>query len=367
MDLNFRDVRIGHIQAPQNEGSFAKDSRFPWGRNRPTHAQRLLVAAIIATAAIGITLSQYAQNSGFRSDFGIVWFGARSLLDGIDPYPLVGPGLLYDWGWPLLYPATALVAGIPLAGLSEQQAAVTFVWLSTFALAYGATSDSWHRVPLFASEAFVASAKLAQWSILLSAALFIPALAAFVAVKPHTGLSIVATTPFRRAIVAAFVGSAILLTVSLIALPTWPFEWLALLKTADHMRPPVTRLGGVFILLVLLRWRRPEAWLVFTMACLPQGWGWYGTLLLLTIPCTFREACTLAIVTSAGSLLGPYLIGEVESLDAFHRAVGAIMVASVYLPVTLLVMRRPNSGPSPLWLVFALRVVRTFRWPHGPR
>jgi hypothetical protein len=308
---------------------------------------RLLVAIALATLAAGILLREYREQPGFKSDFGIVWFAAKAALAGSDPYQLVGPGKTYELSTPLLYPGIAFVPVIPFTFFSEKTASLAFVVLSTFLLAYGMTARSWHLLPMFVTEAFASSARLAQWSLILTAALFIPLLGALALVKPQNGLPVVVGTPSRRTLVAAVVGGILFTAVSLVLLPSWPGTWLSLLGTAHHMGAPVTRLGGVFTLLVLLRWRRWEAWLLLAMVCTPQTWGWYNALMLFVIPATWREACVLALFSSLGAILGGYLIGPVESFEAFQ---GSLMVATAYLPATLIVLRRPNEGAPPAWL-----------------
>lgn len=101
------------------------DPGFPWGANHPTRTERIVVALCIATLAAGITQLQYLRHAGYRSDFGLAWFGASSMIQGIDPYPLVGPGRFYDWRFPLLYPGTAFAAVLPFALMSEQAASLT--------------------------------------------------------------------------------------------------------------------------------------------------------------------------------------------------------------------------------------------------
>jgi len=134
------------------------------------------VAAVIASFAAGLLLRSYYKQADFKADFSVAWFGASALMNGGNPYALVGPGRIYDWEWPLLYPVTALVPVIPFTLLSEQVAALSFIGLSTFLLVWGTTTKSWHLLPIFVSEAFASSARLAQWSILMTAALFIPLL-----------------------------------------------------------------------------------------------------------------------------------------------------------------------------------------------
>jgi hypothetical protein len=315
---------------------------------------RLIVAVSFATLAAAILLREYRQQPDFKSDFGIVWFAAKSMLAGSDPYQLVGPGKTFELGTPLLYPGTAFVPVIPFTFVPEKTASLAFVFLSTFLLAYGITARSWHLLPMFVTEAFASSARLAQWSLVLTAALFIPALGALSFVKPQNGLPVVVGTPSHMTFRAAIVGAILFTAVSLVLLPSWPATWVHLLGTAHHMGAPVGRLGGVFTLLVLLRWRRWEAWLMLALVCVPQTWGWYNALMLFVIPATWREACVLAIVSSVGAVLGGYLIGPVDSLEAFQ---GALMVATAYLPATIIVLRRPNEGAMPAWLSAAERLV----------
>ncbi len=63
-------------------------------------------------------------------------------------------------------------------------------------------------------------------------------------------------------------------------------EWLQLLRSSTgHMQPLLfTPTTGVLVFLVLLRWRRPEAWLLLSVAIVPQTWWWYNVLMLFTIP-----------------------------------------------------------------------------------
>jgi len=288
-----------------------------------------------------------------HTDFSPLWFSAQALLKGGDPYGLVGPGRVFHSAFPVLYPAPAFVVSLPFAGLSEHWANLAFVFVSVFALAYGLTTDGWHRLPLFASLTFVASLISAQVSILLTAALFLPAVAAIAAVKPQAALPIVATAGPVSTSKAALIGGAVLLAISFAFLPGWPGEWWAQVRAAHQiMTAPITRIGGFAIGLALLRWRRPEAWLVFLLACTPQTWYPYNTLVLLALPNTLRESCVLSFVASCGVLLGLILVDNWQNHEA-NRVIGNLMVATAYLPATIMILRRPNEGQPPGWLRLA--------------
>lgn len=316
----------------------------------PPRLARVVLALMIASFAAFELFRIYQRFPDLETDFNLVWMGAKVLLEGGDPYTLTGPGTEYDFRWPPIYPATALVAAIPFSFLTEHVASIVFIWLSTFALAYGVTSRGWFLLPMFATEAFFSSVHLAQWSIVMTAALFIPWLGLLAVAKPHNGVAVIAASTRTTTLKAALIGGAVLMIISLAMRPSWPAGWMRNLATADWMIAPVTRFGGVFILLALLRWRRPEAWLLLSMACVPQNLAWYGTLAVLSVARNFREAAALALISNAGIMLGPYLVGAAASQEGLDRAVGGVLNATVYLPALILVLRRPNAGEHPAWL-----------------
>lgn len=126
------------------------------------------VATCIATVAILILARESSRNPAYDSDFGLAWFGASRLLYEVDPY--LGPGAAHNWGRPFFVSGGTLVAEMPFALLPEKCAAVVFLWISTVLPACGVTLGSWHRLPMFVTEAFASSARLAQWSIPLTPA-----------------------------------------------------------------------------------------------------------------------------------------------------------------------------------------------------
>lgn len=316
--------------------------------NQPSTRARIAVAVAIATLAALFPLAEHVRVPTRPTDFGLVWFGARSFLQGINPYPLIGPGLTYNWDWAeLLYPGPAMVLAIPLSWLPEFVAAAVFVWISTALLAYGVTARGWDLLFLFPSSAFIVAVRAAQWSPLFSAAFCLPWLGFVLAAKPNLGTAIALASDSRRLLVTALVGGAVLLAVSLILMPGWPREWIAMAR-ASHVLIPIARSGGFLVLLNLLRWRRPEARLIFFLACVPQTGSWYEALPLLLVAQTRRESQVLSLTSSLGYLMILLLIhGQPEA--QFNREVSNLMIAFAYLPATIAVLRRPNEGKLPAW------------------
>ena len=242
-----------------------------------------------------------------------MWFGATKMLQGLSPYESSGPGREYDWDWSVLYPGTAFALAAPLAVLTESHASAAFVAISVWLLVFGATRDSWHRLPAFASAAFVIAVRAAQWSPLLSAGLFIPGVAVAWAAKPTLGLGFFAAAPTGRHRIYCACGGLALVALSRLLLPSGPFSWWERVKETQHMVPPLFQPAGFLLLGVRARWKRKEAALLLAMALVPQSPSIYDALpILLFIPNTYREASALSIISSIGALL----MLQVPELDA---------------------------------------------------
>jgi hypothetical protein len=147
----------------------------------------------------------------------------------------------------------------------------------------------------------------------------------------------------------------VLLAVSFALLPSWPAEWLHLIRATQYFTPPIASVLGAPIALVLLRWKRPEAWLVFVSACMPQTWYPYNCLILLLVASTYREASGLSLLSSAGWLFTLAFLSAEWRGEGTRRAMQLTMLLVGYLPVLILILRRPNVGPTPVWLRWASR------------
>lgn len=329
---------------------------------------RVLVSIGIGIASASVALVRAARITWHPSDFGQTWFGALALRHGANPYHLIGPGLIYDWPWPMYYPATGMVAMLPASFLPENIATVMFVGVSCALLAYGVTAQGWHRLPLFLSWPLVIAVIAGQWSPIVAAAYCLPALGWLLAAKPNLGLAVVVASDSRRLAIIAALGAIALTIISLIFQPHWPADWIGNVRSQTHIRPPVTRIGGVFILLAALRWRRPEARLLLAMACVPQTSSWYDAVPLFLIPATLRESLLLSSISTLGFFLPPYLMTAANEAE-YNAQMGAMMVAVCYLPATLLVLRRPNSGNLPGWAQLLSGLHRPWKrkQPQKPR
>jgi hypothetical protein len=188
----------------------------------------------------------------------------------------------------------------------------------------------------------------------MCAALFIPAIAFFSVMKPQASIPILGASKKSRVWIIAFAGGLLLAAVSFALLPDWASEWWTTLQRADYFRPPIMTLAGSLIAFVLLRWRRPEAWLIFLAACLPQTWYPYNGLILLTVAFTYREAAVLSLVSSFGWLITyAWFVGEWRAPET-RAVMQSVLIAFGYLPAVIMVLRRSNTGPEPFWIAWLM-------------
>lgn len=303
-------------------------------------------AALLALiAGIGAALVAYAfatQHEGY-GDFLAWWYGARVLLGGGDPYatpPDVAPFFIDEQ---LFYPLTALIATVPFARLPYHVALASFFGLGSGLLAYGVVRTAPHRLALFCSFPFLIAAQLGHWSPYVAAALLLPALGFLIAVKPNIGLAALVTRPSRPMIL----GALVLVVTSISAMPSWPGRWLAAMSQAPpHLVPVATWLGAPLVL-AALRWRRPEARLLLVMSLLPQTATFADQLMLFLVPQTRRQSLLLALIGVAGGIAW-----MLQLRSGGHPALvgGPYVVASLYLPALVVVLRHPNVGNIPSWL-----------------
>jgi hypothetical protein len=279
---------------------------------------RKLERAVVAIAVAVIFMSFFwggSSSPGYGSDLDQVWYGSRALLRGLDPYSVVGPGLEFDKGFPLYYPLPAIIAFLPLALLPLETARFVFVGASALLLAYAVTAHGWHRLPMFLSGAYLASLAAVQWAPLLTAAFLLPWLGPVLLLKPNIGIALLLASPSRRLLAWTVLGGGSVILVSLAVDPSWPARWLTLVRSGPHFTPPVLYLGGPFVLLALLRWRRPEARLLVALACVPHTTLPYETLPLLLVARTAKETLFLAGLSFATLVLQFTLDSRIAATD----------------------------------------------------
>ena len=309
---------------------------------------RLVIAGVSGAAAFCLVLWLRIGGRSNFSDFDHLWVGARALWSGLDPYVVV-PHLGYQR--PLYYPAPAIIAALPFALFSMVVAHAAFAAVGTAFFAFALTRRNWWPLLGLLSFGTIDGIQLGQWSLLASGIAAVPALAWLAVIKPTTaavaGAAYFPDVLRRRTLEQVLALSTMVTAASFLLLPQWPREWLHAVRSAQHFRAPATYAWGVVLLAALLRWRVPEARLVAFLALVPQSISLYETAPLGLVANTRREAMILVAGSVCAKLwLETAAKGHGNLADTLQLGAPAI-IAFVYLPALLIVLRRPNVGPVP--------------------
>jgi hypothetical protein len=297
--------------------------------------RHLLLAISVGLAAATFVSQYYHFRPWAWSDFDQLWLGSRALLAGQNPYVAVPTA----FPWPLYYPLPAMLVTLPFAALPLPIARAAFGGLTAGIVTWGLSRFRPHALLLLFTGPFLYALYRGQWSPVILAACFVPALGAVIAIKPTVGLGPWLYRPTR----IALLGALGLTVVSLAVLPRWPVDWLASLRGMRHFRSPILLPWGFVLVLTAFKWRRPEAPLV------PQTVVPYELVPLAVVPSTFREALIVALGWNLAYLfrviLNPVTLASYAGVvsNYFPYNWWAELVFG-YLPAMVLILRRPNAA-----------------------
>jgi hypothetical protein len=299
-------------------------------------------------AAIFLTYWKMKQEpGGMAGDYTWYWRAARALLDGHSPYDVIKPVGPYPFDTGFNYPMTTAMLMVPLAQMNPALGAAVLMGIGTFLLAFGITRDGFSRLPIFGSVPFFVCLESAQLAPLITAAALVPAVSWLSSMKPNIGLASVAYNPAFKVIVL----NIVVLLISIAMFPHWPGEWINALRnrTPGNYGSPLFLPAGFLMLLSLIRWRRPEARLLAVMSIVPQSLLFTDQLMLWLVPKTRNESMILSILSLPAMFVGVMHVGPNPNVASYTRTMGPAILALIYLPCLIMVLRRPNEGDIPQW------------------
>ena len=285
---------------------------------------------IFISLAIGVStgvfcwflLRHFHQNAG---DFNWALWAAQDLLLHRNPYDRV---MQY-------YPLPAALVGLPFVALRPEIAGGAFYGMSSALMAFGLSRHGYDRLLVFLAYPYWAGLIAAQYVPLIFASAFLPLLLPAALIKPQLGLPVALTSGTRRGLLAC----AGVLAITLIVFPRWPLAWVG--SVHEYVRfVPILLFPGPLLVLALLRYRERDAQLLLLMSLMPQRW-FYDPLILWLIPKTRREI----LGTAAFSWI--LAIWRWYHYPHSHLEVGRWIILFIYLPMLVMVLRRPRDLVEP--------------------
>jgi hypothetical protein len=236
------------------------------------------------------------------------------------------------------------LVAVPFTILPIQAARPAFDIVSGGLLTYALWRSRGHYAVLaLLSGAYFLAAKFGQASPLVTAGALLPALGFVLVVKPNLGLALFAARPRK----AALLGIIAILALSLVVLPSWPFDWWsALQRQNEHLVSPVLRPFGWLLLLAALRWKTPEGRLLVVLSLVPQNSLPYDLVPLALIP---RNPIQMSVFV-VGSWLAVGTLGanlDLPDLAAMTARIWPVMLVAAYLPMLYFVLRLPRAKVQP--------------------
>jgi hypothetical protein len=306
----------------------------------------------LVAVAIGLSSAIYLAVLGHSfTDFDHLYAAAKFALAGENPYRLIGPGAQFQSRFPLYYPMPAVLLLVPFAlvPLPFARCAFVFVVTSLFGYALAGAKGTRARYLILLSREYVECVTLAHWTPLLFAMWFIPPLNCLAVVKPTVGAAIVGARGTQRVVIWSLAGGLLFSAASFAVQPDWALWWWRAVRSADHFSIPLLRPGGVLLLLALLRWRIPEARLLFALSIPPQTPSFYDPLLFFVV---CRTGLEVLILTLAGWTLqlATGLYAPFTSMREAIAVLGSLSIWFLYLPPLLVLLPRPNVGTVPAFV-----------------
>jgi hypothetical protein len=296
-----------------------------WGK--PLAMRRRIIVATVVGVATGtfcwFLLKRLHQGAG---DFQWAIHLAQRLVAGQNPYDT-----------PLeQYPLPAAFVALPFLRMRPEIAAGLFYGISSALLAFGLTRENYGGLRTFLAYPYWAGLLTVQWSTIIAASAFVPALLPVTMMKPQVGLPIFLTRLSRRGLLACIFVAAL----SIAILPEWPMLWLRQTHYYEHYIP-VLVFPGPLLLLALLRYRDRDAWLLIFSSMLPQRW-FFDAFTLWLIPKSRRELVFTALFSWGAGIWRWY------HLPANFTEVGRAAVFFLYLPMLIVLLLRRESGAEGL-------------------
>lgn len=156
--------------------------------------RRAWIAALFGLAS-GVLAYFRAVSLTQHRDFAQVWFAARAVLRGANPYLEIGPGLAFEWAAPWFYPLPAALVAVPFAPFPEHVAMGVFMGLGAVVLVWALMEHGYAPILGMLSPCIADAIYVSQWGPLFAGAFVLAPLSVVLIAKPTIGAAVFVAKP----------------------------------------------------------------------------------------------------------------------------------------------------------------------------
>lgn len=296
---------------------------------------RMVVTLLLGGYGFLISYAGLTSRQYLASDFQWPLKAAEYVLAGVNPYYQTPPNPVYPYDSPFIYPLPTALVSIPFTLFDPYLAGALFFGIISAVLGYAILRDNWQRIPVFFSASFVIASSVAQWSPLLLAAALLPInFRWMVFLKPTSGLISFVYRPTIRAVTMYMV----LVVVSVLIFPSWPFDWIsAVISTSGRHIPIVSIPPGFILLLSILTVKSRQGRTLLTASIVPRHPYWYDGVLLWLIPETLKQSVLLTGLSWA-AYFGWYFLSHDDNFAIHLSRAWFWQIGLMYIPLLVLVL-----------------------------
>ena len=281
-----------------------------------------------------------AHSPGVNTDVDQLWYAARALINGANPYTSIGPGSPVPHPYPLMYPLPAVLVIMPFAFLPIEALRASLAAASGGLLTYCIARTDARGLVLLFSRSLYLNVTLVNWTPLLMLMWWWPKASALAAVKPTVGIAMLAGVKNYREAIPGLLIAAAATALCFIVRPTWLAEWLDATSKSPSTRPWILT---------------PWAFVVLFALAFPNRWQSRFLVMFMLVPQTLHPIAVLPLILLPVSLVGKTLIAfstylpviiinrepfgsRVHSHVDMHAMLGSIILWTVIVPTLCFVL-----------------------------
>lgn len=300
----------------------------------------IAVAALVACIAAFIAAPGTDPAAPIATDIDQLWYAARALIGGSDPYEAVGPNSPFAGPYKVMYPLPAILVAVPFSWFPIEVLRATVAASGTGLLTFCIARADARGLVVLLSRALYLNVTLVNWTPLLMLIWWWPRAAVLVAIKPTIGVEMLAGLKRYQEAIPGLVAAAAVTAFCFLIRPTWFADWLQATQSGPTTRPWILTPWAFIVLAALMFPNRWQSRFLAVFMLVPQTPHPIAALPLVLLPASFAGKALVAALTYLPAIIinrEPFG-SRITSTDDMHTFLAQIMLWTVIVPTLCFVL-----------------------------